>query len=629
MPDNLQAIRDYASSLQGDERKAFIDKFNSIKDDDTKVNTLVSRISGLNKDVSSQPEPQSNGIASKAMIGAGIAGAGALAYGAVRAINKPYREMKPLDAKLRAMASQIPSNSQISTSDIPKILKEQFEANKNNIPLIKDIDKKLYDIASGQGISSGSSIEDIPMLLKAKQSQLNSQIFVPSMNAINANISNETYKINNSRKLFEQQIINPKTDEIAKYIIDNHKEFTNSGYASYRNAQSVIESIIEKSGKSLQADDVSNFLNNAYESSKDVKGIPQELLGKLKKVADSFSGSDGIIEDLVGNKYNSTEAIQFSKIKGNVDYLLRELPDGARHAVAEHWNNYIDKYVPSEARAVFNDMQSKYAPFAQARNTLFGFMDKNKGSFNTKILSERLQALAKNNKDAGLTQLLDSLGKGTEISKPITGLNEKIPILDSLRNQRNDFSTQIEKLKQYKLDRINEANAINSTLQQATAKHESLMLETKQLLSERNSAIELAKQKNMMKVLEAEKLLSGKAGIAEKYPWRMRMNPKTLVKGVTGLAKLGGKLAVGLPFGVVASEAEKRGGGYDPAEAFQIWLDSKKPEMTEGQIEKLKAIGWIAGPVGYMIGGSIGITAKEKKATEEKYQRMYQNAMGI
>jgi len=43
----LLVIRNYASSLQGDERQSFIDKFNSIKDDDSKISILASRISQL------------------------------------------------------------------------------------------------------------------------------------------------------------------------------------------------------------------------------------------------------------------------------------------------------------------------------------------------------------------------------------------------------------------------------------------------------------------------------------------------------------------------------------------------------------------------------------------------------
>ena len=56
MPNDLQSIRDYAASLQGDERKSFIDKFNSIKNDDSKIGILAGRISKLSGDTSPQGE---------------------------------------------------------------------------------------------------------------------------------------------------------------------------------------------------------------------------------------------------------------------------------------------------------------------------------------------------------------------------------------------------------------------------------------------------------------------------------------------------------------------------------------------------------------------------------------------
>lgn len=53
--EQLQAIRNYAQSLNGDERANFISKFESIKGDDNKVSTLASRISSK-----AQPIKQEN-----------------------------------------------------------------------------------------------------------------------------------------------------------------------------------------------------------------------------------------------------------------------------------------------------------------------------------------------------------------------------------------------------------------------------------------------------------------------------------------------------------------------------------------------------------------------------------------
>lgn len=55
--ETLQAIRSYASSLDPEERQGFIEKFNSIKDDDSKIDVLASRISAISK-----PKPMFSSI---------------------------------------------------------------------------------------------------------------------------------------------------------------------------------------------------------------------------------------------------------------------------------------------------------------------------------------------------------------------------------------------------------------------------------------------------------------------------------------------------------------------------------------------------------------------------------------
>ena len=560
MPDNLQAIRDYASSLQGDERKAFIDKFNSIKNDDAKVSTLVSRISTI-----SNTEPKQNDTMQNIKTGAGVVaavgGAGALAYGATRYINAPNRMMKPIEKQLEGIAK-------------------------------KEIGKVV-------------ATSDLPSLLTAKHNDFRANTIRPSLDAVNQNHKVQSATIRNNRNLFDQRVINPAIDSTAKHISDNYKTFVNSGYESYRVSQNAIESIIEQTGQSLRSDDIVNNLFSKTLTDSIDRGVPEHLLSKLSRLSSAFESEENIV-DLLGNKIQTSEPIPFSQIKGNVAYLLKELPDGARHALADNWSSYMAKYVPEQARGIFDDMQKQYAKFAPARNALFDLVNRNTGSFDTKKLSTRLRNLVKTNQDAGLTELLGVLKQGTETTKPIAGLAEKVDGLLGLSQQRNDYATQLINLEKNKEMAIQGAKQVDDLLNAGKQNYTKAYRQTQELLSQKNA-------------------------IMEKYPIRTALtnSPKMLVKGLETAVKLGGKLAVGLPFGVVASEAEKRGGGYDPAEAFQIWLDSKKPEMTEGQIEKLKAIGWIAGPVGYMIGGSIGITAKEKKATEEKYQRMYQNAMGI
>lgn len=530
MADNLQLIRDYAASLQGDERKAFIDKFNSIKDDDNKVSILAQKLGSLNSTEETNV-PQQNNTVKDVAIGAGaVAGAGAAVYGLGRYINAPNRMIKPIEKQLEGIArTQI--GKQVATSDLPE-------------------------------------------LLTAKYRQFQADTIKPSMDAINQNHKIQSAEIRNNRNLFDQRVVNPAVDATAKHIADNYKVFTNSGYQSYRNAQNAIESIIEQTGQSLRSEDIANNLFGKTLNDSIQRGVPEHLLSKLKKLASSFE-TEGSIVDLLGNKMNTSEPIPFSQIKGNVAYLLKELPDGARHALADNWSAYMGQYVPEQARGIFDNMQQQYAKFAPARNALFDLIDRQSGSFDTKKLSNRLRNFIKTNQDAGLTDLLGVLKQGTDITEPIPGLAEKIDGISDLGNQRNSYAAQLINLEKTKESAMKGAKQVDDLLNAGRQEYTKVHLETKKLLSERNA-------------------------ILEKYPIRNALrHPSTIVKGIGKLAQLGGKLAVGLPFGVVSGELDKRAGGFDPAEGFKAWYT-----------------------------GTFG-SEKDKKNMSEEYARRIQQQMGI
>ena len=469
-------------------------------------------------------------IKTGAGVAAGVAGAGALAYGAARYINEPNRMMKPIEQQLQAIAK-------------------------------KEIGKPV-------------STSDLPSLLTSKYNEFRANTIKPSLDAVNQNHRVQSATIRNNRNIFDQRVINPAVDATAKHIADNYKTFTNSGYETYRSAQNAIESIIEQTGTSLQSEDIANNLFSKTLNDSIQRGVPEHLLAKLKKLATAFE-SEGTIVDLLGNKIQTSEPVPFSQIKGNVSYLLKELPDGARHSLSDNWSAYMGKYVPEQARGIFDNMQQQYAKFAPARNALFDLIDRNTGSFDTRKLSTRLRNLIKTNNDAGLTDLLNVLKSGTDITKPIPGLAEKVDGLSGLSTQRNDYATQLINLEKTKEIVAKGSQQVDDLLNQGRQEYTKVFRQTQELLSQKDAII-------------------------EKYPIRNALrHPSTIVKGLGKIAAFGGKLAVGLPMGVVGGEMEKRGAGYDPAEAFQVWYKSKF--------------------------GS----EKEKKSMEEKYQKQFQDAMGI
>lgn len=470
--------------------------------------------------------PQNSGVANKVAVGAGVAGAGALAYGAWNLIDEPNRKMKPIEKQLEGIAK-------------------------------KEIGKAV-------------ATSDLPSLLTAKHNDFRANTIRPSLDAVNQNHKVQSATIRNNRNLFDQRIINPAIDSTAKHISDNYKTFVNSGYESYRTSQNAIESIIEQTGQSLRSDDIVNNLFSKTLTDSIDRGVPEHLLSKLSRLSSAFESEENIV-DLLGNKIQTSEPIPFSQIKGNVAYLLKELPDGARHALADNWSSYMAKYVPEQARGIFDDMQKQYAKFAPARNALFDLVNRNTGSFDTKKLSTRLRNLVKTNQDAGLTELLGVLKQGTETTKPIAGLSEKVDGLLGLSQQRNDYATQLINLEKNKEMAIQGAKQVDDLLNVGKQNYTKAYRQTQELLSQKNA-------------------------IMEKYPIRTALtnSPKMLVKGLETAVKLGGKLAVGLPFGVVSGELDKRAGGFDPAEGFKAWYtgtfgsEQDKQKMSDEYARKIQ-----------------------------------------
>ena len=469
---------------------------------------------------------QNSGVANKVAVGAGVAGIGALGYGIARYINEPNRLIKPINKQLEAIAK-------------------------------KEIGKNV-------------SVLDLPALLDAKYKEFEAGTIKPSMDIVNQNHKIQSDTIRSNRNLFDQKVINPAIDDTAKYVADNYKTFVNSGYESYRASQNAIESIIEQTGQSLRSDDiVNNLFRKTLEESIE-RGVPENLLSKLNKLASAFD-NEGTLVDLLGNKIQTSEPIPFSQIKGNVSYLLKELPDGARHTLADNWSAYMAKYVPEQAKGIFDDMQMKYSKFANARNALFGVIDRNSGSFNTQKLSGKLRKIVYSNQNADLKNLLSAMADGTDITKPVAGLSDKVNGLLDLSQKRYGYETQLINLEKAKALTIEGTQKVKDMLAQGKQEYTKVHRQTLELLSERDAII-------------------------EKMPRRSGFlkNPSSAIRGLGGLAKLGGKLAVGLPFGIVSGELDKRAGGFDPAEGFKAWYtgtfgsEQDKQKMSDEYARKIQ-----------------------------------------
>lgn len=458
MANELQAIRDYASSLQGEDRQNFINKFNSIKNDPVKISTLASRIGGA-----SQPQQQmqqqtpeqgmGNFVAQHPLVTAGAVGAAGAAYGVGRYINTPNRMLKPINAQLGEIAKQVSPNK-ISYGDIPQLLSSNYNVAQSNLP-------KLVD-----------------------------------------------------EKTFLAKELNPAVDEIAKHVANNYEPVIKTGYDQYRNALTAIENSFSKSGQQLDAGEIKDLFRVVKDSA--IKGgTPEDKLSAIDNIIESYDKNPG--------------DVKFEQVKGNIESLSKSLPDKAKFALMDKWGDFVQQRSPDEAKAIFKDIQSKYAKFSRPKDALFDLINKDSKSFNTSKFSNRLRAFFNGNKDSGVSDLLEFLDKGSDITKPMEGLSERIAKARNLVSQR-----QISQASQ-----LANKEALDKAFAMSKAK-------AMDLLSQRNAVIESMPIRSAL----------------------LRKAPTMLLKGAGMMAR---GVMPGVALGAVSDELQRRAVGYNPADAMNAW----------------------------------------------------------
>ena len=431
--------------------------------------------------------------------GAALGGAAALGYAAA----SPYRDMGPINSQLQQIAKQ-QIGEKVSTSDLPGLLTDKYKA-------------------------------------------LTTKIAGPSLSALDGNITLQQKLLRNNRMSMDSNELNPLVDDISKHVASNYKPIIGSAYTQYRNSQNQIENIMEQSGSQFKPKDVNAFLNKTINDAIQ-QGVSEDKLGSIQKISKSLEDVD------------ATSSIPFSQIKGNVGNLLETLPTKAQHVMASNWSDFMGQNMPESAQGIFKDMQTKYSKFAPMRNTLFDLIDTNKDALDTTKLSGRLRLLAKSGQNAGLTDLLGSLGNGTDITPPMEGLNGKVQNLTDFAIKRNGIASQLADLDIHRKSLSDGALQIDKQIQDAAEEHTALMQKTNTLLSQKGT------------IMEDNPL----------YPFKVPF-AKTAVnmaRGTIGKALgIGGKMALGLPFGMLQGELMNRSVGYNPEDAIGALMGNKNSQQ--------------------------------------------------
>jgi hypothetical protein len=366
--------------------------------------------------------------------------------------------------------------------------------------LIKPITEQLNTISKkefGKIVSS----DDIPSLLKSKYTLEQSKVTNPSLQSMNQDLSMKAKTIRNQKALFDQHVLNPSVDDTAQHIAKNYKPVLDSAYGNYRKGLNQIESIIEQSGKTISSEDISQNLIQKTISDSLQEGVPEEKLSKLIKFGNSLDKiSESQIIDVLGEPLSTDRPISFRQLKGNFNALIKDLPPAAQYKFSENWSNFLRNHTPAEAVGILDEINSKYAPFAQMRNALYKLVDTKSGEFNVKALSSRLKGLVKSGNDAGLTDVLKILSNGSDFTNPIEGLSTKLKSLEDLSTQRTSFNQHLIDLDTVKIDAQQKAQQARDLISSIKRNYADISNKTMMLLAEKQSIME--KYPNRTKILQ-------------------------------------------------------------------------------------------------------------------------------
>lgn len=426
--EQLQAIRSYAQSLNGDERANFISKFESIKGDDNKVSTLASRIGARLESESSSNK--SSGI------GGVLAGTGALAGVGValdQLYGKPTRALWKADRGLREIGNQFGIDPKTSPGFVPRGLNDQIQS------LRTSGQAELKNIKA----QSTTSIKDI-------------QRQISGLDA--GDIAKESNNLAN--------IIKSKSSDTYKAVMDNFGKNLDA-----------IDDVVDKSGfritnKML----VSNFIDPVIEEAK-ASGISNKEIGQLMDIKQSLMEQSKIV-DAKGKPIETK--IQLSKAKEIISNITKESPYSPLSAkVRENWAKFLESEAPKEIKPMYEKLNKQYKPFTEARAFLTKLSDPKTGEFDTARLSKYISDYAKKGSDEGISKLMKFVGEGNELMPKVEGVSDSFGNIKKMGKARKILSDTLKNINSQKDIKINAVDQKNigkvKTLLDAKAKANALL----------------------------------------------------------------------------------------------------------------------------------------------------------
>lgn len=494
---DLQAIRDYAASLQGQDRQSFIDKFNSIKNDDNKVSVLTSRIQGLNGSNSNAPSAMDYWVinpaknAAKAYIndakdiGQGIGAALKNPWDVVKGVGKSLFD-HPVDNLINTVKN-IPNtvmNKPISTAlavtpfaegavaNVANAARTVGNATTNTGRYFSRI-KNTFEPKAVQNLNVSSSAR-ISNLARESQAasakdilpfQQNISNLKKSQDSSNLAIQESKLVLKDNLSKFKNELQNiseSKSIDFQKKLPD---WFEANGEA-YGNARDAGIAKMASDGKGITYGEVSNAISQAEQ---EIAGalIPSDapamsVIRQLKsKYAPKTSGEQSGILDASGKPIiqelpnNSNEFVNASELIQDLRNVKSTLSSGAKSGrsgfnqedlAVGFLNHGIGDILKNKVPG-FAKLQSDYTPVIRAMKEAHKIFKPNQGEFNTVTATNFLKKAGTGKLEAGQERLLNTLEQGSKFAPGVGKLSQEVRVIGARIKQVQDAMVNLDKQK--------------------------------------------------------------------------------------------------------------------------------------------------------------------------------------
>ncbi len=253
-------------------------------------------------------------------------------------------------------------------------------------------------------------------------------------------------QLTNHANLVKNTVIKPIVDNLST----NYPAWRKSGWDAYGNGLKDIEDTLSKSGTNIEP----------YDFNKNVIAKTAQTMQSrgLSDVANSLADYGAKLTD---------EPMSFSEAKQAITNLSNNNPAAARELKA-NWGEHLQSTTGgTEIGDKLTALNQAYTPFKQADNVASSLIDSNKGTLDTKKLTNALSDYYMGNNKANpqTSAFLKVLGGDTTLATGIPDISSQADTLDGAVKNRGNI-LQNQQLTQN--DNISKVNEIKADLRTAT-----------------------------------------------------------------------------------------------------------------------------------------------------------------